>query len=414
MMHAPDFSALMCSSPDSGVEFHKHSLQPNSTKSSVSSEQSEQSAGSEAPESISMCPANLNSPFLLSLHLYDPRREKLVHKLTSDTTELGGWFSVDETTAAAQPTERVALHCPEFSQREGPLCCICRQPVTNTTQQNPEHSRFRYSLKKMTPKVSISLNGEDIMHSASLRHGDIISIASAYSFMFKDYISFSAAGSVPQYHWKVSPHPSAQEAPEEDSRKMSTSVETITDCQSPRTGATFCDLEAQGDRAQHTNSVQVVPESSAQTSDLQEEQVSCQTVPLKDSKALHSSSSSSSKPSTKSEEETGSNPPRTARHKKVEKARSHNALGKTRSLPLPNNRKLVFSFKASEEDTLLGCVVSTETPKNCSLSKLAPAYILAMCTEYCMMNSGLRAVLRFIQKATDQIQEVVWVRLSLE
>ena len=410
--HAPDFSALMCSSPDSGVEFHKHSSShhnADSAKSSVSSEQSERD-DHHIHSPIAQYPANVCSAFLLSLHLHDPGSEHLVHKLTSDITELGNC----EKSTADSTTEQISLLSPDISATEGPLCCICRQPIAEGPRQT---LRFRYILKVLNSHISVSLNGEHAPHDdVILRHGDIIKIGSTYHFMFSDYTtSRSSSNHVsPCFNWTL--HPRTMEPVvrvESPSRpeRISTSIETITD-QEPARKNSRCDSEPQ--RKNSSTST----ENRGQETGMENRGTGMESLgtgtETRGSRTESRGSGGAAKRKTSSPAGPLTTSARTNAHKKhtaSERTKSrHMALGKTKSLPLPTDRKLVFSFKPSEEDALLSYVVSaTQDGLGASRCKLATSYILAMCTEYCVMSSGPKSVRRFVQKATDRIQEVVWV-----
>ena len=384
--HVPDFSALMCSSPDSGVEFHKHSHhQPNSTKSSVSSEQSEQSATSD--NRIALYPANLNCAFLLSLRLHNPGSEHLVYRLTADSTELGNWSFPHEQApsmgSSATTVERISLaSTPEdFTQQDGTLCCFSRQPIADSppAQDGPQ---FRHILRRVNTSLQITVNGEDVLQPVDLHHGDIITLGNAYFFMFSDYTSTA----MPQYNWGLA----------QKTARTTASVETIVERDLSRTAAgAVGEVENKGVLPQEVSS-RGGHHGSKSTATKRGGRQNAESKKPHSGRDKNASSAASG---------PGTRPP----HRKTEKVKSY-ATSKARSLPLPKDRKLVFSFQASEEDLLLNHVITSCVPGNCPC-KLAPAYILAMCTEYCVMAGGPKPVLRFIQKATDRIQEVVWVSL---
>jgi hypothetical protein len=415
--HAPDFSTL-CSSPDSGVEFNK---QANSTKSSVSSEQY------SSNDQVAVYPANLNCPFLLSLRLQDPSREHLVHKLTSDTTEMGVWSPMTDDTSGG----RIQLRCPDL---EGPLCCLCRQPIAeesspSSSPKNPNSVPiFTHNLQRVHPEVPISVNGDQVAHSAILRHGDIVTIASIYFFMFIDYTS-EPVNSGSHFDWKfLSSH---HRSSSQQTGKMTASMETITEFNSSRKTRSGCDVEGEDDtvsplRQNQSDGGRETSSSSHKrrvlshipSSKGKENVADTSTGGHNDSPSRRRGSNGASSREPKDRIISGTTSPskQSPQHKKRSensKTKLHQqALNKTHSLPLPQDRKLVFSFRTSEEDALLRHVVSARATSN-SHCKLAPAYILAMCTEYSMMSGSPKQVLRFVQKATDRIQEVVWVRILI-
>ena len=54
--------------------------------------------------------------------------------------------------------------------------------------------------------------------------------------------------------------------------------------------------------------------------------------------------------------------------------------------------------------------MTASSPSSC---KLAPAYILAMCVEYSLRCNGPVAAGRFVRKASERIQEIIWVSEAL-
>ena len=467
---APNFSKLGYSSPDSGVEFQKGARQSNSNKSSVSSEQSDSGntgggAGATDLPSLSLCPGNLDSAFLLSLRLCDPHRESLVYKLNEDSTEI-----LAESTESSKQNGKIFLVSSEGDdKKQQVLCTICRCSVsdlnfrsnhseesvvpTTTDSANP---LYKYNLLQGCSKLPIFHNGEPMADSASLKHGDLVSIGSTYLFMFQDYAA-SSKGDAGQLKYSWRPQICSPVGTEER-RKSSSSRETIVEM-STKTVQEVQNFSSVGDQCvvQGTNlsyQPQVSEKSSTNKTEsptatrvnysvtsLQEPQKITVTsanhmessVGIRGSSSLATTATMTRVPVTSGLSDEESVPchspsggvgrkkmhsPRSAHKTRAEKLKSghHKSVGKTYSLPLPKDRKLVFSFKVTEEDKLLKHVVSEsrkgKEPASClrhSSCKLAPAYILAMCTEYCSMTSGPQAVARFVQKATDRIQEVVWV-----
>ena len=422
--HPPNFTALMCSSPDSGVEFQKAAHQTSSTKSSVSSEQSEShtSAGGDICSSSNMYSANLDSPFLLTLRLCDPIKEPLVHKLASKCTELGSLCLLDQPIPPS--TERVFLHHSGFAQMEGPLCSICQQLIEDPLELKLIGSKYKYTLKRLDPRFTISLNGQELTETALIKHGDIISMGNFYIFMFQDYTSLHG-GHIPEYSWQPLPRPvlhsrsqpvlhsRSQPKPvlrsRSKSRESRKSNDTVTKSISRMRGENSpssldCDGQLEDKHSHGQPGQESKYEISYQensTATMRLERVNCLIVDLQQPQRAHVSNSIGSESTETAKKVDASN---------KKKTKSRQAVGRTQSLPLPKDRKLIFSFRASEEDDLLTSVITSEVPGH-SQCKLAPAYILAMCTEYCIMSSGPESALRFIQKAADHIQEVVWVSI---
>ena len=409
--NAPDFAGLMCSSPDSGVEFHKGThRQTNSTKSSVSSDQSDTPNVSSHDDSIALYSASLGSAFLLSLHLQDLGKEYLVHKLSSESTELSGSFTCNEANSAPS-RDTVYLHHSDFSEMVNPLCCICRQPIADPNLSNRNELKSEYVLKRRNPNLLITLNQQEVAQSATLRHGDLVGVGNIYLFMFQDYKSLGS-NHIPEYSWR--PHPVAQVTiPKESAKRSSNPKENIDQVLKNGRDSSLAGIARSNDNVKTFAVVrrEGLKEGSGHSDHFKASnaahkkvrRVSCQIINVQDPEKL-SPGSGTSNESLES--------PASPYKKKTEndKKNPHRNLGKTQSLPLPRDRKLVFSFKPSEEERLLSYAISSESSSSCPF-KLAPAYILAMCTEYCVMSSGAEAALRFIQKTTDRIQEVLWVSL---
>jgi len=465
---APNFSKLGCSSPDSGVEFQKGPQQCNSNKSSVSSEQSDSGNATTAasagllPSQSDLHPGSLNSAFLLSLRLYDPHRESLVYNLRKDLMEVtvsSDPSKQEETTAKG---EIFLFSNQGLTQKHQVLCSICRHPVSDLSFRDlSEENLYEYNLRDSQSDISIYHNGELVTESTTLKPGDLIAVGSTYLFMFQDYSDAAKSGS--NYSWRPQICPAGHR--EQERRKSSSSRETIVDTGTRTAKEDSENSSFKGEQRgvvvhyKPSEQVQVLEKSTVRRVDspsatpvnyrvenLQEAQkiTTVMTASHAEPPAVtllsSSSSSSSSKqpstarvtrvPVTASDDEPEVQPPPAStmagkknklhsplgsHRTRVDKLKAgHKALGKTRSLPLPKDRKLVFSFKVTEEDKLLKHVVSESRSGAGSFlrhspCKLAPAYILAMCTEYCSMTSGPQAVARFVQKATDRIQEVVWV-----
>ena len=334
---------------------------------------------------------------------------------------------------------------------------------------------YEYSLLGGQSDLYIYHNGELVTDSTTLRPGDLIAVGNTYLFMFQDYSD--ASKSCSNYSWRpqvcLTGH--REEERRKSSSSRETLVDAATKS-SKDTENFSCRVEQSGvagdpNLVYHnppSEHIQVLEKSSIRRVDspsatrvnyrvdnLQEAQKITTVVTaihaespaaIQSSSQSSSLSSSTTRPNTAkvtrvpitasdSEPDVVQHSPVSAQfslsamagkkkephsplgshENRVDKLKAgHKALGKARSLPLPKDRKLVFSFKVTEEDKLLKHVISesrsgTDSCLRHSPCKLAPAYILAMCTEYCSMTSGPQAVARFVQKATDRIQEVVWV-----
>lgn len=453
--HPPDFATLTCSSPDSGVAFQKSSTQvpSSSAKSSISSEQSEQKA-----DNSGVYKAKLNTAFLLSLHLYSPDREYLVHKLGSDktiiTSTTNSYDSIDNPNIAGINSESsIILHHPRLADYKDPICCICRQPIETDGSHSSEDTAQQFIVSNVNTTVPLLMNGQKLSSdTALLRHGDLLSIGDTYLFMFQDYSSVSREY-IPNYNWKPLPSPvhigasmkSATNSPAKPplrvaQQSMSTTgkSEQLTSTQS-----------GESMTRQHWHHQKDASLSSESEVSVVIEDTDSKAISMIDTRKVHDKSKSLSLPRIES---LDGPPQRSETDPKVTHSNSAHQLAQgsggvdsamlqlsvddrvfepspTSSPPnksalptkvhttkvkqiyaMPKDRKLVFSFMPSEEDLLLDHVIMKNTTVT-SACKLTPSYILAMCIEYSMMCNGPQSTMRFVQKATDRIQEVVWVSL---
>lgn len=461
--HPPDFAALTCCSPDSGVAFQKNSrhVASSSAKSSISSEQSEQKVDSA---SCGIYRAKLNTAFLLSLHLYSPEKEYLVHKLGSGKTVITSANNSDDSADTPNIPETnseslIVLHHPLFTNCINPICCICRQPVTmsNSSDSNPTCTQ-QFTVSNVNSAISLHVNGE-LMSSdtALLRHGDLLSIGGAYLFMFQDYSSVSGEY-IPDYNWKPLPVEAGTTLHTTTMMLANSSLGVVEqNTSSSIAGSSSSNdhfVSASGGDSmtqQHWHHQKDISLSSESEVSVLVEDTDSNVISVIDTRKIHSKSKSLSLPrmasSQKSETEPAV-PHSNSAHQIVQghvfetNIESGHAvqlsLGEDNpqfelgevfdpsptSSPLkkptvhttrlkqicaiPKDRKLVFSFTSNEEDLLLDLVIMKHDTEM-STSKLTPSYILAMCVEYSMMCNGPQSAVRFVQKATDRIQEVVWV-----
>ena len=460
--HPPDFAALTCSSPDSGVAFQKSSAQipSSSAKSSISSEQSEQKTADSTPGSIYM--AKLNTAFLLSLHLYSPEREYLVHKLGSDKTIITSASSSNASTDSPNISEinsesSIVLHHPRLADYKDPICCISRQSTVTDGSLSSEGATQQFIVSNVNSIVPLLINGQEMSSdTALLRHGDLLSFGDTYLFMFQDYSSVSGEY-IPDYNWKPLPSPVHIGPSVNDTTKLPTkpplrvaeqSMSTTDKSEHPISTQSGENMTQQHWRHQKDASLSSESEVSVVIEDTDSKVIS-----MIDTREVHSKSKSLSLPRIVS---LDGPPQRNETDPTVTYSNSAHQLAQgcgfetgvesamqqlsvddrvfepspTSSPPnksatpptkvhttkvkqiyaIPKDRKLVFSFMPSEEDLLLDLVIMKNTTVT-SACKLTPSYILAMCIEYSMMCNGPQSTMRFVQKATDRIQEVVWVSL---
>ena len=466
-LHPPDFATLTCSSPDSGVVFQKMVVS-SSAKSSVSSEQSEQKTINSA--SCGIYKAKLNTAFLLSLHLHSPEREYLVHKLGRDKTIITSARSEDDSAVTSNFSEteseyRIFLHHPDLASCKRPICCICRQPI-KTRNDDGSDTTHQFTISNANSTMPLKVNGKSMStDTVVLRHGDLISVGGAYLFMFQDYSSVRGEY-IPDYNWK--PHPMEARAnlntPTSMLAKPSLRVaERVTSSGSGVPGASGRNDQSRSipgaPGEPHWHHQKDVSLSSESEVSVVIEDADSNIISVIDTRKVQSKSKSLSPPRI----EPLANPPQRsetepmvkhsnsahqivqghvsetsvesghATQLSVDGDDSQLEVGKDCELSptssplkkpsasttvhttkfkqisaIPKNRKLVFSFTSSEEDLLLDLVITRHDTVS-STCKLTPSYVLAMCVEYSMMCNGQQSTVRFVQKATDRIQETVWV-----
>ena len=442
--HPPDFAMLACSSPDSGVGFHNLNKDRSGVAfSSVSSDQSDHNSTPAAKASAGSCGlynANLETGFLLSLKLHSPEHECLVHKLDRATTSL---VSSDATDCQDSSCSTITLHHPELAGLRQPLCCICRQQVTafSTDDDAHQNGQERYIYKVQTSEsstISVLLNGRSIRGTAEIRHGDLLTIGSNYMFIFQDYSSVDGEH-IPDYSWKPHPvdhssqlHSTPQRAAKKPpgvagschlksdkgcegksqadstkkaplvhtppaSRKVEALANTVKTSSQPRRGSRGKVVEptAAHQKCRRTSSTNP-HDIDAKTQSLTrgEQNLSFEGPDVFEPGAAVELSSPSKEA--------------TALTRHLHNGVGAEVLNSRAGRSLPSDRKLMFSFQASEEDALLDYVIMSEDVYSAAC-KLAPAYILAMCVEYSMRCNGPAAAGRFVRKAVDHIQAVVWV-----
>ncbi len=468
-----DFSGVACNSPDSGVALHKS--QADSTKSSVSSEQSE--GKTDAEVTCSVYSPSLSAAFLLSLRLHCPEKEFLVHRLQSTVTyltpaALSSRSPVDESNPPVNGEEqpqslaKVLLHLPSPVMRSlassQPICCICRKHTNSNSSavtQRPEPaqatSHHEYSLQLLSDEVIVSVNGRRAYTRMPLHHGDLVAVGKAHLFMFQDYNSVLGVD-IPEYNWwphpidsdvrdRLTPRAIIQEpvavvngdlwgsgkrggggGRRESDESISTRV--IIREALPRRSDSNPRIIIDGNRMDGDTDLST-PDFVSPTSDSLvftvgsiddiRSSASAPQLSSRKTRGNHLLPSTVRLPLTSDDSFDGSDPFELSfLHKSAvnggptleeDKSPHHGSLSSSSSSQL-KDRKLMFSFQVMEEDSLLSLLVTRLDPSVTSC-KLAPAYILAMCVEFSLRCNGPVAAARFVRKAADCIQEVVWVSL---
>ncbi len=483
--HPPDFSGVTCSSPDSGVAFHKD--QANSTKSSVSSEQSD-AAATKAADSLVTCSLyqpSLTAAFLLSLRLHDPEKEFLMHKLQASVTYLtpASTSGLSPVHSGANPSvdsedrstlsAKVQLHLPGPVTKSltscQPVCCICRKEIKSKSsnamadakslQSSLTVSRYEYSLQVLSDEIIVSLNGHRANSQLPLSHGDLVAIGKAHLFMFQDYGSVLGVD-IPEYNWW--PHPVDSDVRERHTPRAAIQEPVAVVNGDMRNGGRGEGGRRGSDDSGTTSTRMVIrevlprrPDSNPRiiidgnqmdretdltTPDLNSPTNGILMFRVGTSESIEDLSSSASAPLLSHRSSSGdrrnqvtprfptsrddsfevSDPFEADVHYRHKPAVSGSTLegGERRpqngTIPSsPSNhpqrdRKLMFSFHLSEEDPLLSFLVTRRDPL-ATRCKLAPAYVLAMCVEFSLRCNGPVAAARFVHKAAECIQEVVWV-----
>ena len=432
--HAPDFAALTCSSPDSGVAFNK-----DSAKSSVSSEQSE---GAATTSTCSMYSASVNAAFLLSLRLHNPEKEFLVHKLETDVTYMSSSNALSlsgsssEPSADFQTSAKVFLVLPDLVTYSRPICCICRNEMRRTRSGSPNSSlkSFKFSVQVSSEEVPILLNGRRVHNTASLHHGDLIAVGRTHLFMFQDYSSTTAGDYIPEYNWW--PHPVDNDVREQHTPRAAVQEPVAVINGSPETGErrrTKRTREVTPDE-EEVDSSPVIVHQEVKVDSESDRQIPLQPTPENTSSKVDSLTTSAQPIQSSLSSNVDTSPTYIPRNESYEipevfdfevspakslvTSPSHaqrerkNDRNRQSSSTLTRERKLMFSFNVNEEDALLGYLVTGLDPM-ATECKLAPSYILAMCVEFSLRCNGPMAAARFIQKAVDCIQEAVWVSYQL-
>lgn len=454
--HTPPGSS--CSSPDCGPDICKD---PNQGAKVVAESQLHCDHDLSTPrKGRTRYMADLNTPFILSLRVFDPKREPLVHLLTKDATTFASSITSDltsgssSTKAANSPVHEesdsnsVIILCNPDIKETASLCSICRLPLSDSENIRPSNERdCSYSIQTANNSICISLNGKRLEGSSPLKHGDILVIGGLYMFIFQDYSSLGNEPS-PNYNWEPCPLDSLTVKPinhelsrspgsvSRQERFSKTSIDsqssaklkltherkthsrsgseislTVEDYESHTIKSidlTTLDINKSNSQAQdnhHTNTSQdtVFPEGmghSAHSRLIMRQVFQTEAKDADDDELVLSMPSNSEmfNPGGSTAIPLFSPPPSTKKQ-----------LKQTASLPshsLP--RKMMFSFSLNEEDSLLELLINRfdRTATKCDL---APSYVLSMCVEYGMMCYGPQAMKTFVKKAIYHIQTAAWV-----
>ena len=366
------------------------------------------------PLYFAMNTTSFATPFLFSLHLYAPQKEFLVCELQADTTSLVSCNEIAPAEAASLPREaaQFKLYHPSLAECTKPLCLVYRRPLNVPRSQDghgPIMEQHEYRLSDINKSVTLLLNGKRVAESdtVSLKHGDLISVGSAYLFMFQDYSSVHTVCNTTYSHTS-SCH--------DFFTKSRTQSSGLTGASLPTDGCAQLQCEdeykfsLQLNDTQSTNNACPFNEDKCLTNDFKQDDFV---------NKPNSSSDSCKNESVSIESESSAC---------IEMYDHHNNPSEESSTSLEvidqeiflrgqdihpfllsgNHGQLMFSFSSSEEEAILNFTISQQDAFTVSY-KLFPAYMLAMCVEYRVMCAGQGAIRSFVQKAIDCLQQVVLV-----
>ena len=456
-LHTPPDSP--CFSPDCGPEMCKDPRQ--GTKIPTESHHNSDHDVSTPRKGNTRYMADLNTPFILSLRVFDPKREPLVHLLTRDTTRFASSITSDpksgsrkqgSTKTTISPNleesdnDSVIILCNPDLNETTSLCSICRQPLIDSKTNRP--SNCSYSIQTVHDSKCVLLNGKSVEGSTPLKHGDILVIGGLYMFIFQDYSSLGNDPS-PNYNWEPCPLDSLTIKPinhnlsripgttSRPERLHKTSLDSQTSVKlklvseretHSRSGSeislTVEDFESHTiksidlstlhiheshcraqDKHHHTDKSQdeVFPEGIGHNT---HSRLIMRQVFQTESKDADDDELVLSMPSNSEmfNPDGSATVPLFSPHLSTKKQLKQTASLPSHSLP----RKMMFSFSLNEEDPLLELLINRfdHTATKCNL---APSYILSMCVEYGMMCYGPRAMKIFVKKSISHIQTAAWV-----
>lgn len=447
----PDLSLLDCSSPDSGLELHKDSQ--IFTKSSIASDQSDASGSHCA-----LYPVLNTGAFLLNLQLASTENEFLVYKLLSEQVTVTSGQTTEDTTAALRgqckheseyddgKEERIELSSP--NGRSEVLCTI----ITEEQMTGDGSTNKKYVINP-GDEGTAHVNGQELTGPEELQHGDLIQLGQLHTFVFHNHpLTNLISNGKWHYRWKPVFCPRLAAKEEDIATVKSPSTPTSLSC-SPNLEFSHTPSRHSSSHSPRIRGLQITEDRLSPAIPQSSEIVIIDT-------ASHADIDQPSSPakvvyiSPESEEKRQNSKPPLARNQTaiedapapVRKLSKQNLAGRTRSsseskvtirrsapvscssnsLPyrkhhgankkllkaFPTDRKLMFSYSASEEDVLLELLITSLDLKSTPF-KLTPSYLLAMCTEYSLKCSSPKAANRLVYKAVDYIHEAVWVSVFI-
>lgn len=419
-----DRSLIDCSSPDSGVDIHRDRM---SSKSVLISDQSYSSVSS-------LFPAVTSGAFLLNLQLVPSEKESLLYHLSYEKLFIRTGPShqfrnesmesiSDKSTPGSdsiQNENQVELHVPE-AENDTVLCTVKKEHVKDFSS--------KYLLEPQSTAVPISINSQIITYTSELLHGDLIQIGHTHLFMFQNHSMQRSTVKKQNTSWPYRWQPMSTTITTEEKAPLSSVVIN----QNSPSNSRVQQLHISEERLSPSlpESMEVIHIDTANFEDIQtpsspakivyisprEERTDVCSLPTLEEvdvveeesggEHLHQPHRRRSKSDSKMIHKLHSHAPLSSTHlsssftKQLHK--DSNKLG-----AFPPDRKLMFSYNISEEDTLLDLLINKINPME-TVFTLAPAYVLCMCMEYSIRgSSGPSVSSRLICKAIECIQETIW------
>ena len=457
----PDLSLLDCSSPDSGVELHKDSR--ILTKSSIASDHS------DAAASTSHCglyPALNSGAFLLNLQLACSEKEFLVYRLLTEHVMITLGQATKEAAVAPMLTQQ-NKHEPESENGKMGVIELCSPSgksevlcIIVTAERMTKNGIAKKYVISPADEGIVHVNGQELSGPEELQHGDLIQLGQLHMFLFHNYFSTRPISySKWRYRWKPVSCPGIQKENHPlavegiavvNSPAHRMPLDSASNLDSPcapslNTSSQYPQikgLQITEDRLSPAiaHSSEIVIIDTASHADINQPSSPAKVVYITPDVEEKRRNSKSAFPGSETamEEVDAPNP-----HIPVKKLSKRNQPGRARSnsesrvtirrsapvscssnsLPyrkhhggskkfmdaFPANRKLMFSYSASEEDLLLELLITSLDLKSTHF-KLTPSYLLAMCMEYSLKYNDPKAANRLVYKAVDYIHEAIWVR----
>ena len=405
----PDLSLLDCSSPDSGVEFLK-----NSRVSTKASEQSE----TGAPASFGAYPVPNSCPFLLNL---GTAKELLVYRLLGDRLVVASTSqdssSTESVNSETQSREdKLELAMPEIGGGKV-LCSITRELMTGTMKPR---SRCICDPGDVAELCPVFVNGQQLLSPMLLRPCDLIQIGERYMFMFQDHSqSHCVASGIRRWkpitwesHSRSSSSSSAISGGSSPSPKRTATISAsnLSQPSSPRVKQLKVAEERLTPAVAGSSAEVVVINTNSSTTAKHNPIKSVKSQsgilqdPRSDYKAKNRQRSRCYSDSVSSKQVS---PSVATTSYASSSLKTYKASG-SKLTAFPLDRRLMFSYTSSEEDRLLAMLITELCPVETTF-KLAPSFLLAMCTEYSLKCSGTSAASRLACKIVEHIQVAIWV-----